>query len=248
MTGPAQQDEDQVPWASHSTYPAPVEGHQVSQYLSLPEEHRVIKKSPKFDLREGPLYARVQASSAPAELEGSCRGVPHSAQSSSGGPPRSSVSLKPFSLELNADAPYRAMRDTSDRSIDKETHPAVPSPPGEDELSERARDAALHTVAEEPAKDSDETKDASDVWGRPFRIEWIRTTHLPFFRTRHLRNPWNHGREVKVSRDGTELEPDIGRQLLEEWDKSTLSPADVLAVSSSTMQRRPGPKSMQHAP
>ncbi|KAH9936140.1 YT521-B-like domain-containing protein [Fomitopsis serialis] len=56
-------------------------------------------------------------------------------------------------------------------------------------------------------------------WGEPFKVQWIRTERLPFYRTRQLRNPWNHDREVKVSRDGTELEPAVGQALLEEWDK-----------------------------
>lgn len=56
-------------------------------------------------------------------------------------------------------------------------------------------------------------------WGEPFRLEWIKTERLPFYRTRHLRNPWNHDREIKVSRDGTELEPTVGQALLEEWDR-----------------------------
>lgn len=55
-------------------------------------------------------------------------------------------------------------------------------------------------------------------WGREFKIEWLRTERLPFHRTRHLRNPWNHEREVKVSRDGTELEPSVGQRLLDEWE------------------------------
>lgn len=55
--------------------------------------------------------------------------------------------------------------------------------------------------------------------GHPFKVEWLRTERLSFLRTRHLRNPWNHGRQVKVSRDGTELEPDVACQLLEEWDR-----------------------------
>lgn len=64
-----------------------------------------------------------------------------------------------------------------------------------------------------------------DIWGSPFTIEWIRTDRLSFQRTRHLRNPWNHDREVKVSRDGTELEPGVGEALLAEWEKlRTLSP------------------------
>lgn len=65
----------------------------------------------------------------------------------------------------------------------------------------------------------DSAKDDGPVWGESFKIEWIRTERLPFHRTKHLRNPWNHDREVKVSRDGTELEPTVGQSLLEEWDK-----------------------------
>lgn len=62
-------------------------------------------------------------------------------------------------------------------------------------------------------------EDKAEGWGREFKIEWIRTERLPFHRTRHLRNPWNHDREVKVSRDGTELEPGVGQRLLDEWNK-----------------------------
>ncbi len=46
-----------------------------------------------------------------------------------------------------------------------------------------------------------------DGWGQSFNIQWIKLGSLPFGRTRHLRNPWNADREVKVSRDGTEVEP-----------------------------------------
>lgn len=52
-------------------------------------------------------------------------------------------------------------------------------------------------------------------WGKPFQIEWISTTRLPFYRTRGLRNPWNANREVKIARDGTELEPGVGERLLQ---------------------------------
>lgn len=51
-------------------------------------------------------------------------------------------------------------------------------------------------------------------WGKPFRLEWLSTTRLPFYRTRGLRNPWNSNREVKIARDGTELEPSVGRRLI----------------------------------
>lgn len=51
--------------------------------------------------------------------------------------------------------------------------------------------------------------------GRPFKIEWISISRLPFYRTRGLRNPWNANREVKIARDGTELEPSIGKRLVQ---------------------------------
>nr|OQO32523.1 hypothetical protein B0A51_00932 [Rachicladosporium sp. CCFEE 5018] len=50
--------------------------------------------------------------------------------------------------------------------------------------------------------------------GRPFKIEWISTTRLPFFRMRGLRNAWNANREVKIARNGTELEPAVGKKLM----------------------------------
>ncbi|KAL6919989.1 hypothetical protein FSHL1_003966 [Fusarium sambucinum] len=52
------------------------------------------------------------------------------------------------------------------------------------------------------------------TWGKPFKLEWLSTNHLPFYRTRGLRNPWNSNREVKIARDGTELEPSVGRRLI----------------------------------
>ncbi|KDN37589.1 hypothetical protein K437DRAFT_270817 [Tilletiaria anomala UBC 951] len=55
--------------------------------------------------------------------------------------------------------------------------------------------------------------------GRPFKVEWIQVRHVPFYVTRKLRNPWRDNRQVKVSRDGTELEPSVGREMLEIFDK-----------------------------
>jgi hypothetical protein len=52
-------------------------------------------------------------------------------------------------------------------------------------------------------------------WGKPFKIEWCSTQRLPFYRTRGLRNPWNANREVKIARDGTELEPSVGDRLVQ---------------------------------
>ncbi|KAJ7196243.1 YTH domain-containing protein [Mycena pura] len=50
-----------------------------------------------------------------------------------------------------------------------------------------------------------------------FPLQWLCTARLPFTHTRHLHNPWNRGRPVKIARDGTELEPAVGRALLAAW-------------------------------
>jgi hypothetical protein len=76
---------------------------------------------------------------------------------------------------------------------------------------------AEHSDAEDeesPTKDAPERSN-SQSWGRQFAIEWISTSRLPFYRTRGLRNPWNANREVKIARDGTELEPNVGRRLVQ---------------------------------
>ena len=65
------------------------------------------------------------------------------------------------------------------------------------------------TVGEVPESDVEQQS-----LGRPFRIEWISTEKLPFHRARGLRNPWNQNREVKIARDGTELETSVGRRLV----------------------------------
>ncbi|GAM83432.1 hypothetical protein ANO11243_014200 [Dothideomycetidae sp. 11243] len=65
-------------------------------------------------------------------------------------------------------------------------------------------------------EESNETDpNARQDWGRPFQIQWLCTESLPFYKTRGLRNPWNANREVKIARDGTELEPSVGKRLLE---------------------------------
>lgn len=68
--------------------------------------------------------------------------------------------------------------------------------------------------------ENDKRAEEPPTWGETFRLQWVKTERLPFYRTRHLRNPWNHDREIKVSRDGTELEPSVGQALLEEWDRA----------------------------
>ncbi|KAH8720609.1 30-kDa cleavage and polyadenylation specificity factor 30 [Beauveria bassiana] len=63
-------------------------------------------------------------------------------------------------------------------------------------------------------KGADDADEDLQTRGKPFNLHWLSTIPLPFYRTRGLRNPWNSNREVKIARDGTELEPSIGRRLV----------------------------------
>ncbi|KAI9792078.1 MAG: hypothetical protein M1816_003060 [Peltula sp. TS41687] len=80
--------------------------------------------------------------------------------------------------------------------------------------------------------------------GRPFKIEWLCTIRLPFYRARGLRNPWNGNREVKIARDGTELETSVGRRLLQLFHRvgGVGSVAGVAAPMSSVAVGMPAPQ------
>ncbi|KAI9693703.1 MAG: hypothetical protein M1822_002974 [Bathelium mastoideum] len=75
-------------------------------------------------------------------------------------------------------------------------------------------------------------KESSQDWGKPFKLEWISTQRLPFYRTRGLRNPWNANREVKIARDGTELEPNVGKRLIQMFQRMGPSPQSALQMPS----------------
>jgi hypothetical protein len=90
-------------------------------------------------------------------------------------------------------------------------------------MGSRAPPPPLGFVAEESGEkgkgeaSADADSEEGPGLGQEFKLQWLCTERLPFGLTRHIRNPWNHDREIKVSRDGTELEPSAGQALLEEW-------------------------------
>jgi YT521-B-like domain len=43
---------------------------------------------------------------------------------------------------------------------------------------------------------------------------------VPFCRFRGLRNPWNRNLEVKIARDGQEIEPSVGATLVAELNSN----------------------------
>lgn len=49
--------------------------------------------------------------------------------------------------------------------------------------------------------------------GGVFKVDWICRKELPFTATLHLHNPWNDGKQVKISRDGQEIEPHVAEEL-----------------------------------
>ncbi|KAF2810157.1 uncharacterized protein BDZ99DRAFT_462757, partial [Mytilinidion resinicola] len=80
----------------------------------------------------------------------------------------------------------------------------------------------------------------AQTWGKPFKVEWISTNRLPFYRTRGLRNPWNANREVKIARDGTELETSVGKRLVQMFHRlgqSNIGPSNLSAMQMPSTMR-----------
>ncbi|CAG8496171.1 17941_t:CDS:2, partial [Cetraspora pellucida] len=91
----------------------------------------------------------------------------------------------------------------------------------------------LKKSQDEENEDCEDDNIPSRNWGNTFKVEWIKVQKLPFMRTRHLRNPWNANREVKISRDGTEVEPIVGERLIAEFHKTPPStvPAQYMPIN-----------------
>lgn len=114
-------------------------------------------------------------------------------------------------------------------------------------IDDSARGAIFWEVERKDNEDKDEEGESgsnrsgdgaalpSKAWCKPFQVIWISTTRLSFHRTRGLRNPWNSNREVKIARDGTELETAIGMRLL------TLFHITTSPVAPVSTQRMPLP-------
>lgn len=88
-------------------------------------------------------------------------------------------------------------------------------------MDEESMEGDAKDSLDKPDLDSDELVGATKSWGKPFNVKWISTTKLPFYKTRGLRNSWNSNREVKIARDGTEVEDNVGRKLLQMFSQRT---------------------------
>lgn len=226
-----------------------------SNVFFSPTEQRLVDESPQpgttpefqsrkgntnaYDLTTKPVPLNRNFQSAPAEL----------------GNPRQKPSMKTPVVKHSLDTRIRraTRQEGADRTFELDrTAPirAMRSNQATDDDGEGTGGSSLHAVLEEEGLGDDGgAREAAreEAWGESFKIEWLSTERLPFYRTRLIRNPWNHHREVKVSRDGTELEPSVGQTLLEEWHRLAGQPPP--AATASTSKRGGGPsKSMPSSP
>ncbi|XP_066993237.2 3'-5' RNA helicase YTHDC2 [Anabrus simplex] len=77
--------------------------------------------------------------------------------------------------------------------------------------------------SDKPEVKADGSENCADLGGpnlsAPLPIEWLKRANIPFQATRHLLNPLNENRRVQTSRDGQEIEPSVGEELCELWDR-----------------------------
>lgn len=111
----------------------------------------------------------------------------------------------------------------------------------EAELSDEEEDVGGKGPTTQPSSEVDGTPGSSSpqVWGKPFKIEWLSTNRLPFYRTRGLRNPWNANREVKIARDGTELETGVGKRLVQMFHRPGPAPSVQMPMMGASGQMGP---------
>ncbi|KAG9014917.1 hypothetical protein FRB90_005107 [Tulasnella sp. 427] len=198
-----------------ATSPSPLTPGEASGMPSpsvhLPRRGKPIQKQQLTDAQDAEIR------SAPAEL-----GPPHKKvtkpdqpgqpePATIGSPPHSGEQAEP---RLDPHAPIRAARRPDLLDVDKVVT--------EEDIRKRAEvegSSLSKAIESERAGGPGGSNQPSDQWGIPFKILWVKMERLPFVRVKHLRNPWNYDREVKISRDGIELEPTVGEALLREWDK-----------------------------
>ncbi|KAG1852707.1 YT521-B-like domain-containing protein [Suillus subluteus] len=227
-----------------------------NQSFFTPSENRLVEESPMpFTPHSGgtlsskPSPMEPHRSSAPAALGPRPRrefSAEPPAKKFSGphesGKARSAAGLisKDFvsatsDIVLDKNAPVRAVRNKGSADGTKSVVSALQAVEEENNsISSDDGDAGKEQLKDDvmPSMTKDAGSDEQQAWGQPFKVEWLCTDRLPFYSTRHLRNSWNQDREIKVSRDGTEVEPGVGQQLLEQW--RTLAAPTIMETSESS--------------
>ncbi|PFH51223.1 hypothetical protein AMATHDRAFT_47252 [Amanita thiersii Skay4041] len=248
MIGPIRSGEPQVPWESRKLDSPPSRASRspavsrsttsqssVASSILPPSDQHLVDESPQpageVDSPPSPVIQSEDSSLMNAEVEYTQTAPaemvePHNRFTAEVQPQR-------FLTELRAQVytpPRSAVGDAF--HLDREAAlRAMKSAKGSYSPEEEGRQVETlvrspEDIKEDGAVDGRENENENEnAWGESFKVEWLCTERLPFTRTRHIRNPWNHDREVKVSRDGTELEPTVGQQLLNEWRELAQSAA-----------------------
>jgi YT521-B-like domain len=227
-----QSDEGKFP-EGHAS--APAEPHQPHRHISRPTLPREADTYPEPNTQRAGEKMHQKAMSDGHQLilrlpppRGATVKAPAAGKDTGGegGPP---VKDADGVLRVDTYGSDSELRHFQDRKVI--SAPAIPVSVSEPDM-EREQTPEAADKDTDADKDKDKREGKHEGWGREFRIEWLRTVRLPFHRTRHLRNPWNQDREVKVSRDGTELEPGVGQKLLDEWDAPTALQAEASPPTS----------------
>ncbi|CAO3566760.1 unnamed protein product [Mortierella alpina] len=116
-------------------------------------------------------------------------------------------------------------------------------PAGEIPLSPEMKAAMLEEIEQAAKEGRQITNEEAEViarastttksWGVRFPIQWLHVHRVPFTKTAHLLNPLYENREVKVSKDGTEVDPAVGEQLVKLFIKSSRDQRDRGSVDDT---------------
>lgn len=121
--------------------------------------------------------------------------------------------------------PTKSRKSSTDSGADSK-HTSISSPAlasdaagpssGFQETTAPSTPPQVDTEIQAPSSSEDENS-SSNNWTIPFKIEWLSPPGktVPFFMVKHLRNPYNKNQPVKIARDGTEIEPSIGRKVVD---------------------------------
>ncbi|KAL1711937.1 YT521-B-like domain-containing protein [Schizophyllum commune] len=203
MAGPVK-GERKVSWASHAGDFSLSVSPTTGRHNSITAEEGIASAATKSPVTNilSPASGRLQpqpAKSAPAEF-GACHQL--------------SLSMHPVGRHTHEDQPSPEF--ALDETAPLKAQRNAPASATTTDASVRAPGEREQPEPSKPSIPSRTDSGREETRGESFKVEWLCTKRLPFFRTRHLRNPWNHDRKVKVSRDGTELEPAVGQRLLDE--------------------------------
>lgn len=69
-----------------------------------------------------------------------------------------------------------------------------------------------------------------------FKVDWLNRKEVRFSACSNLRNPWNENKEVKICRDGQELEPSVGEMLCRMFEEDYL--VDLSHVTRHVKHRK----------